>query len=113
MEILSQTEIFEEVGGWPQAVVTILFIFIFFGLSFFFGVVCKLDTLGVVVGLFVSFLALFLTMGIWAPVDTPTGRYEYKVILDETYPATQLYEKYEVIGQDGKIWIIQDKESKD
>lgn len=113
MEILSQTEIIEQVGGWPQAVVITLFILVFAGLSIFFGMVCNLDTLGIAVSLFVSLLILFLTMGIWEPKDVPTGRYEYKVILDETYPATQLYEEYEVIGQDGKIWIIQEKESKD
>ena len=113
MEILSQTEIIEQVGGWPQAVVITLFVLVFAGLSIFFITVCDLDVLGIPVSFFVSLLTLFMIMGIWAPKDTPTGRYEYKVILDETYSATQLYEEYEVVGQDGKIWIIQDKESKD
>jgi hypothetical protein len=63
--------------------------------------------------MFLTFFILLVSSGLWAPKDTPTGRYEYKVILDDTYPATQLYEEYEVIGQDGKIWIIQEKESKD
>ena len=113
MEILSQTEIIEQVGGWPQAVVMVMFIVIFATTSCFFAFTLDLDTFGIICGLVVAFIVLFLTMGIWAPKDTPTGRYEYKVILDETYPATQLYEEYEVIGQEGKIWIIQEKESKD
>ena len=90
-----------------------MFIIIFAATSCLFAFTLDLDTLGIICGLVVAFIVLFLTMGLWAPVDTPTGRYEYKVILDETYPATQLYENYEVIGQDGKIWIIQEKESKD
>lgn len=113
MEILSQTEIIEQVGGWPQAVVILLFILVFVGLGIFFGTVCKLDTMGILASFFITIFALLFTMGLWAPKDTPTGRYEYKVILDETYPATQLYEEYEIVGQDGKIWIIQEKESKD
>ena len=41
----------------------------------------------------------------------PTGRYKYEVIIDESYPATELYKNYEVIEQRGKIWVIEDKES--
>lgn len=113
MEILNQTEIIEQVGGWPPGVVLGVFVILFIAVSFFFVFVLDFDTLGVMGGLIITLFALFLTMGIWAPKDVPTGRYEYKIILDETYPAKQLYEEYEVIGQDGKIWIIQEKESKD
>ena len=113
MEILSQTEIIEQVGGWPPAVVFTMFIIIFVATSCFFAFTLNLDTAGIVCGLVATFLVLFLTIGIWSPKAVPTGRYEYKVTLDETYPATQLYEEYEVVGQDGKIWIIQEKESKD
>ena len=113
MEILSQTEFIEQVGGWPRGIVVTMFILVFVATSYFFASTIDLDTLGILCGLAVAFLVLFVTMGLWESKDTPTGRYEYKVILDETYPATQLYENYEVVGQDGKIWIIQDKESKD
>lgn len=113
MEILSQTEIIEQVGGWPPGIVIALVVLVFIGLSIFFGLVCDLDVVGILASFFITIFTLILTMGIWAPKDVPTGRYEYKVILDETYPATQLYEEYEVVGQDGKIWIIQEKESKD
>ena len=113
MEILSQTEIIEQAGGWPPALIMILFIITFLIASLVFEAVCRLGNLSFVVGIFLALVLLFLSALVWAPKDTPTGRYEYKVILDETYPATQLYENYEVIGQDGKIWIIQEKESKD
>lgn len=113
MEILSQTEILEQVGGWPPVIVVALFVIIFVATAWLFAYTLDLDILGVVCGLLLTFFILLISSGLWMPKDTPTGRYEYKVILDETYPATQLYEEYEVIEQDGKIWIIQEKESKD
>ncbi len=113
MEILSQTEIIEQTGGWPAGIVIAVFAIFFIAISLFFAFILDFDTLGIIAGFFVTLFALLFTIGVWSPKDTPTGRYEYKVILDETYPASQLYENYEVIGQDGKIWIIQDKESKD
>ena len=36
--------------------------------------------------------------------------YEYQVIVSEDYPAAKLLERYNIIGQDGKILILQDKE---
>lgn len=33
-----------------------------------------------------------------------------KVILSDDYPATKLYEEYDVEGRDGDIWILRDKE---
>jgi hypothetical protein len=113
MEILSQTEIIEQVGGWPEGVVIGIFAILFLAVSFFFAFVLDFDTLGIMGGFIITICTLLLTIGIWSPKDVPTGRYEYKIILDENYPAVQLYEKYEVVGQDGKIWIIQEKESKD
>lgn len=40
----------------------------------------------------------------------PTGKYEYQVTIDDTVSATTLYENYEVIDQQGKIWTIRLKE---
>lgn len=44
--------------------------------------------------------------------DKPTGRYKYKVTIDESVSITEVYEKYNVIKQDGKIWTIEDKKNK-
>lgn len=35
---------------------------------------------------------------------------EYKVIFDEDYPAINVLDKYEVVGRDGEIYILRDKE---
>lgn len=42
--------------------------------------------------------------------EVPTGRCEYQVLLDETVDINELASSYDIIGQDGLIWTIQDKE---
>ena len=42
----------------------------------------------------------------------PTGRYKYKVTIDKSVLMIEVYEKYNVIEQDGKIWTIEDKKNK-
>lgn len=39
-----------------------------------------------------------------------SGRYQYEATIDDTVSFTELNDKYEVIGQRGKIWILEDKE---
>lgn len=64
-------------------------------------------------GYFVVFLITFFVFAIigkvqYKPVET--GRYEYQVLLDETVDINELASRYDIIGQDGLIWTIQDKE---
>ena len=40
----------------------------------------------------------------------PTGRCQYEVTIDDTVSFTELNNKYEVIEQRGKIWVLEDKE---
>ena len=42
----------------------------------------------------------------------PTGRYKYKVTIDKSVSMIEVYEKYNVIEQDGKIWTIEEKKNK-
>lgn len=60
-------------------------------------------------------LGVFLGIVIGALTDCvftvkPTGKYEYKVTIDDTVPLSEFYEKYEIIEQDGKIFTIREKE---
>ena len=34
---------------------------------------------------------------------------QLKVILSDDYPASELYEDYTIVDQDGKIWILDEK----
>lgn len=42
--------------------------------------------------------------------DEPTGKYQYEAIIDENVSIQEIYEKYNVIEQYGKKWILIDKE---
>lgn len=43
-------------------------------------------------------------------IRKPTGRYEYKVTIDNDVPIQEVYENYKIVEKDGKIWILEDKE---
>lgn len=58
-------------------------------------------------GLIICILAA-VTIDSFAP-KVPTGKYEYKVTIDDTVPMTEFYEKFKVIDQEGEIWTIRDK----
>lgn len=38
-----------------------------------------------------------------------TGIYTYQVVIDDTVPATYLYDNFEILKQEGKIWTIKEK----
>ena len=85
-----------------------------------FGVVCIICmALLFFSGMFES-LALTIVPGtlcvaslygaIWFSLEVESKIKQYEVLLDDTYPATQLIDNYIVIGQHGDILVIQDKE---
>ena len=45
--------------------------------------------------------------------EIPTDEYEYKVIIDDNVSMTEFCERYEVVDQDGKIFIIREKDDVD
>ena len=66
--------------------------------------------MGLNIGFILIFMMMLLVGGIRASHENiPTGKYEYQVTIDDTVPATYLYENFEVISQEGKIWTIRQK----
>ena len=63
------------------------------------------------IGCFVLFVILFIASIVKLTTQKPTGRYQYEAIIDESVSMTDVHEKYKVIGQEGKIWILEDKEN--
>lgn len=53
---------------------------------------------------------IFITGLACAAYEKDTGRYQYEAIIDESVSMTEVYEKYKVVKQKGKIWILEDKE---
>ena len=46
-------------------------------------------------------------------VYTPnyTGRNQYKVLIDDSVSFNEIAEKYEIVGQDGDVYILEDRVS--
>ena len=110
IDILSKTEIMARSTVIENAmnitliimVVSVLLGLIFMGIDYFrLGCIC----LGLLLTSFITCLVLFATAHTYK-----TGRYQYKVTIDDSVSFNDLYEKYNVIDQDGKIFIIEDKE---
>jgi len=105
IEILSKTDVmiarYENIGKILAIIIII---------SFLLGLIIISD--GYFYGLLFIVIALICFCGnvYCITYKTPSGKYEYKAIVPEDYPFVKLYEKYEVVGQDGKIWILRDKD---
>lgn len=91
--------------------------------GFVFAVVCVI--IGAIVGFIVeviknngvgSFIfgvsvcfGLAVGFAIDSSLEVHTGQTEYKVIIDDSVSMTEFHKHYELIGQDGEIFIIRDK----
>ena len=111
IEILAQTEIMKN-PDWTSLFFTAMFIFILLGflMAIIGGIIDMWKLIACGVGLAIgTFVTSFIISTSISP--EPTGRYEYQVTIDDAVSFTELYEKYEVIDQNGKIWTIRDKEN--
>jgi hypothetical protein len=54
-----------------------------------------------------SLIILFALLGF---IDKPTGKYEYKVTIDDSVSMNEFNERYEIIEVEGKIYTIKEKE---
>lgn len=105
--VLAQHPIVEYVGQFWIVLLAILFVI---------GMSCIIA--GLSVGVFEVFVAglicilLMVPAGIFAKIhihEVETDRYEYQVLLDETVDINELASHYDIIGQDGLIWTLEDK----
>ena len=61
-------------------------------------------------GFVVFILTAFGLVLSYKTTTIPSDRYQYEAIMDENVSIQEVYEKYNVIEQDGKKWILEDKE---
>ena len=47
---------------------------------------------------------------IYGKKEMETGRYEYQCTISDNILFIDMYEKYEIVGRDGELWTIRDKE---
>lgn len=90
------------------------------GLCFLVGIIAGILTgvsddweLGVII-FFVVFIigsALFGTLAGCATGEPIEYETQYKVVIDDSISMNEFTEKYEIIDQDGKIYIVREKEN--
>lgn len=58
----------------------------------------------------VLFIFLFVLNLILMDIDKPTGRYEYKATISNEASFSEVISRFDIIEQDGELYILQDKE---
>ena len=108
MEILYQEPIMEMARNYSIAVAVIIVVgFVSFAVFILSDAMSFGTPIGGI-GTIISLIAFAVVM-IKAPM-VETGRYQYTVLIDEDAPFVEIYEKYEDIDTNGKVWTLQDRE---
>lgn len=112
VRILAQAPVYETVysWGWSWAgfALSILAVVI---LAFIIFSVCNGDIAGLLFLIFVGFLGI--TSVYCFSIGNSEKVYsheEYKVIIDDSVSLNDFYKKYEVIGQEGEIYTVIERE---
>lgn len=108
VEILSSVEVeVAWVFNWQVAVMAFLILLI--GVLVFGYCVDKEEWLNI-------FLPIGLALGLWAGLITGAGfqvpteyAMEHKIIISEEVSLQDFIEKYEIVGQEGKMYIVREK----
>ena len=74
----------------------------------------RVDQIAEILFSFVMLFSVFvlgslIVWGIYQP--NYTGKNQYKVLIDDSVSFNEIAENYEIVGQDGEIYILEDKES--
>ena len=102
--VLNQTEIMTD----PDCFLVVVIVGVILGFALFvLGLRTHNDIL-VISGL-ISLLATIVSMPVMLCFAKPSGLYKYEVTIDEPVDFVDMYERYEVIGQRGDIWVLEDK----
>lgn len=106
IEILKKTRLYDfSTASWVS-----LIIFVILGVMFLilFSTLynSKYELLFLVLGASFLVCAFIVPLLFIKPIS---NKYEYKVIIEDSVSVNDLYDKYEIIKKDGKIYTIQDK----
>lgn len=107
IQVLSQEPIMSD---GDLGVIVCIIMFLISAVAAIILICCDYDaatsTLVVVFGLIVAAISGTIVYNANAE---PTGQYKYKVIIDDNVSMTEFHKHYELVGQDGEIFIIKDK----
>lgn len=113
IDILNTTEIMRDPIQVPLLLgLFVLLFFVGFGI-FIYGayegsIVHSIMAIGMII---LSIVSLYLACS--KEGTEPTGRYRYEAIIDDSVSFLDLQEKYDVIEQNGRIWVLEDKETEE
>ena len=116
MEILKQTEITE------KELSEFWWVWLVAGIAVAGGLIIlacwtasreRYENLAIISFVFLVMFCLLIVAGIilaCREVETPSGKYEYEVIFDDTTLLKEVYERYEIVDVKGDIYILRDFE---
>lgn len=104
VEILNQTPINEI--DFPVLIFVILFIA---AIAVGIWVSVRLNDVVIGVGTFGIIACLSFIGCAFGSSSVPTGRYKYEAIIDDSANFKEIYERYDISDQKGKIYILKDK----
>lgn len=110
IKVLHQTEILD-ISLNPTVLTVAAVALIVAVLTFFLAwALSDSDTL-LIVSFFCLVVSLLAFVGstVFA-IETPTGRYEYEVLIDDTTNLKTVYDQYEIVDTRGEIFILKEKE---
>lgn len=70
-----------------------------------------IDSRGATIGCIITAIGIIVyIVSLSLPTEVESGRYQYKATIEKTVSFNEVYEKYNVMEQDGNLWILEDKE---
>lgn len=110
IDILNKTPVLVQPDwAFGGVILSIVFFITFMVLTFIF-VEAEYDGLVAIFTILSCIAFILIPVCFSAKVPNTDGRYRYEVTINENVSIQDIYEKYNVIEQDGKKWIIEDKE---
>lgn len=109
IEILNKTKIYEMSNATENAAIISAIII---GISFILMIILLSNNKDDLAAIFLlialcSVIIIFITLIL---PEKDSGRYTYKCTISDNVNFNDIYENYNVIGQEGKIWTLEDKE---
>jgi hypothetical protein len=110
IEVLSQNTVSDAAPSMVFAAIMVLCFLGFIGaLYVMIGSYCDAHLGGFIIGTILLIIICGLCgFGIWKQTN-PETHVEYKVLIDDTASWSDIYNKYEIIDQEGKIYTIKEK----
>lgn len=111
IKVLHQTEILDSCLN-PTALTVMAVALIIAVLTFFLAWALEDSDILPIVSVLAVSVAFFAFIGSAIfEIETPTGRYEYEVLIDDTVDLKTVYNQYEIVCTRGEIYILREREA--